>query len=116
MLARFPLLVLAVAALLAAPAAAFAQQTSPSRVAPAAAPAGPRLDQTAIAMRSHAAAAADSAALVPQQRQAMGKPIAMMVVGGAAVILGALIGDVPGTLFMIGGAVAFLYGLYQYIK
>jgi hypothetical protein len=39
-----------------------------------------------------------------------------MVVGGAAVVLGALIGDDVGTVFMIGGAVALLIGLYQYLQ
>jgi len=39
-----------------------------------------------------------------------------MIVGGAAILVGAIIGDAAGTLFMIGGAVALLVGLYQYLQ
>jgi hypothetical protein len=59
---------------------------------------------------------ADVSATQRAQPQSMGKPMAMMIVGGAAVILGALIGDDVGTIFMLGGTIAFLIGLYEYIK
>ena len=39
-----------------------------------------------------------------------------MVVGGAAIIVGAIIGDDPGTVIMVGGAIIGLYGLYQYLQ
>jgi hypothetical protein len=42
--------------------------------------------------------------------------MAMMIVGGAAVLLGAIIGDTPGTVIMIGGAVIGLIGLYEYLQ
>jgi len=32
--------------------------------------------------------------------------------GGAALITGAIIGDTPGTIIMIGGGAVLLYGLY----
>ena len=35
-----------------------------------------------------------------------------MVLGGAALITGALIADTPGTIIMIGGGALLLYGLY----
>lgn len=82
--------------------------------------AGPRIEATAAGIRrAHADVRADSAQATSAalaQRQSMGRPVALMVVGGAAVVLGAVIGDAPGTLFMIGGTVAFLYGLYQYLQ
>ena len=31
-------------------------------------------------------------------------------------VLGALIGSEVGTLFMLGGGVAFLIGLYEYVR
>ena len=40
----------------------------------------------------------------------------MMIVGGAALIVGAVIGDTPGTIIMVGGAVVGLVGLYQYLQ
>ena len=46
----------------------------------------------------------------------LGQARAMMVVGAAALITGAIIGDTPGTIIMVGGAVIGLYGLYQYLQ
>jgi len=50
------------------------------------------------------------------QRANIGQSQALMVVGGAALIVGAIIGDDPGTIIMVGGAVIGLYGLYQYLQ
>jgi hypothetical protein len=46
----------------------------------------------------------------------LGQSQALMVVGGAALIVGAIIGDDPGTVIMVGGAIVGLYGLYQYLQ
>ena len=85
-----------------------AQQVEP------AAQGGPRLERTAAAMRAPAAERADAA--LQARTNSMGKPIALIVVGGAAIILGAVIGDDIGTIFSIGGAIALLYGLYLYLR
>ena len=92
------------------PAVARAQQ--PNNTATAA---GPRVEVLSTGI-STADSRAESALLLQQRRQSMGKPVALMIVGGAAIVLGAVIGDDVGTLFMIGGAVALLIGLYQYLK
>jgi len=76
--------------------------------------AGPRLEQTAAGIRPASADAAE--ARMQARTNSQGKPIALIVVGGAAVVLGALIGDDIGTLLSIGGAVALLYGLYLYLR
>ena len=46
----------------------------------------------------------------------LGQSQAMMVVGAAALITGAIIGGDPGTIIMVGGAIIGLYGLYQYLQ
>jgi len=46
----------------------------------------------------------------------LGQARALMIVGGAALITGAIIGGSPGTIIMVGGAVVGLYGLYQYLQ
>ena len=46
----------------------------------------------------------------------LGQARAMMVVGVAALIAGAIIGDTPGTIIMVGGAVIGLVGLYSYLQ
>lgn len=46
----------------------------------------------------------------------LGQSRAMIVVGAAALITGAIIGGDPGTIFMVGGAIIGLYGLYLYLQ
>jgi hypothetical protein len=46
----------------------------------------------------------------------LGQARAMMIVGVAGLIAGALIGDTPGTIIMVGGAVIGLVGLYDYLQ
>ena len=46
----------------------------------------------------------------------LGQARAMMIVGGAALITGPIIGGDPGTVIMVGGAIIGLYGLYQYLQ
>lgn len=82
-------------------------------VAPAAS-AGPRIDRTATAFRVEAS---DTSSVALQRaRNDVTKPVAIMIVGGAAIVLGSVVGDEVGQLIMIGGVVALLYGLYQYLK
>lgn len=99
---------------LASAAPAGAQQPS-TRNAPALA--GPRVELSATAVRAPVAAAdGDAARAAAARRQNVGGPVALMIVGGAAIVLGAVIGGTAGTLFMVGGAVAALLGLYQYLQ
>ena len=112
MLARRRILPFVLAALVGAPAVAHAQQINPVRATSAA---GPRLDLTATAVRQ-VTRSADSAAVVFAKKNNVGKPVALMVVGGAAIILGIVLGGDVGTLFEIGGAIAVLVGLYQYLQ
>ncbi|MEP6491413.1 MAG: hypothetical protein ABJF01_01960 [bacterium] len=46
----------------------------------------------------------------------LGQARAMMVVGVAGLIAGAIIGGTPGTIIMVGGAVVGLLGLYDYLQ
>lgn len=39
----------------------------------------------------------------------------LMIVGGAAIVIGAIAGDDAGTILIIGGAGFGLYGLYMYL-
>jgi len=115
MIARLRVVVLALTVAVTAPALAPAQQpTKAARTIPAA---GPRVELTATAARQRPQAIDSSAAATQAaRRKNMGQPVALMVVGGAAIIIGAVIGGDAGTIFMIGGAVAGLIGLYQYLQ
>jgi hypothetical protein len=113
MLARLRLFVLVVVALVCGTSPIHAQQAAVRDPVPAA---GPRMDASATAMKRMAPVTVDSASAQQRRNQGAGQPVALMAVGGAAIIIGALIGDDVGTVFMIGGAVALLVGLYKYLQ
>jgi hypothetical protein len=100
---------LALVMALLAPTSTHAQER-----AAAALNAGPRLEVTATAMRP--LSADTTLASASAASAATAKPVTLMVVGGAAIVLGAVIGDDVGTLFMVGGAVVLLVGLYRYLQ
>jgi hypothetical protein len=45
-----------------------------------------------------------------------GRNVALMVVGGAALIIGAAIGGTAGVLIAVAGAAVGLYGLFNFIQ
>lgn len=45
-----------------------------------------------------------------------GRNPAMMIVGGAGLILGSIIGGDTGTIIMMGGGALGLYGMWQFLK
>ena len=90
---------------------------SAAPVAPAA-PAGPTLAAAAVAARpvqsDRRPTSADArAAVVPRAHH--GQAAALMIVGGAAVVLGILVGGDAQTPLVVGGAVVGLIGLYKYL-
>lgn len=95
-----------------APATSATPQPSATTSAPKG---GPRVELTATAMRRFAQTA-DSTTIQRGQPTNLGKPMALMIVGGAAILLGAIIGRRVGDVFMIAGAASLLVGLYQYFK
>lgn len=52
----------------------------------------------------------------PPKREDTSRNRAMIIVGGAALIVGALVGDDAGRIIMVGGAGLGLYGLYRYLE
>jgi len=77
--------------------------------------AAPLLSQQAVGVRR------SSVAPLPQPKPAPFRADtrqnrALMIVGGAGMLAGAVIRDNAGTLISVGGAVVFLWGLYQYVN
>jgi hypothetical protein len=97
-------------------AQALAPHTPPADVAAPKRPAsGPTMEAATIAVRPVESKTLQlNAAAAP--RKGYGQPVALMVVGGAAVLTGLIIGDAPGTIIAVGGAVMGLYGLYEYLQ
>lgn len=75
-------------------------------------PAGPTLNRAAAGVRVTRTDAPPPAPQPAETRQNK----AMLVVGAAGLIVGAIIGDTAGTLIMVGGAVIGLFGLYKYLE
>lgn len=84
---------------------------APAEVAPTAA--GPTRDAATVAVRHHAAA--DAPAPQPAAR-GHDRGTALMIVGGAAILTGVVIGNGAGYAISVAGAVVGLYGLYQYLQ
>lgn len=82
-------------------------------VAPATEPVtGPTLAAASVAVRH-----AEAPVTAPAPRRAgYGQPIALMVVGGAALLTGLILNNDAGTVIAVGGAVVGLVGLYQYLQ
>jgi hypothetical protein len=103
---------------LARPAAAQSISLAPAPepaaiAAPMAEPAaGPSLAAASVAVRHAELPTAPS----PAKRAGYGQPVALMVVGGAAVLTGLIIGNDAGAAIAVGGAVVGLIGLYQYLQ
>jgi hypothetical protein len=79
----------------------------------AATPRGPSIASARVA--SHAISTPRGAPPVLQNRSSNRNAVALMIVGGAALVVGAVIGDDAGTLVMLGGAGIGLYGLYLFL-
>ena len=77
--------------------------------------AGPTVEAASSAVRPVLAFGAS----VPQAwdaQRALRRSETLMIVGGAIFLAGAIIGDDPGTIIMITGAVVGIYGLYLYLQ
>lgn len=100
---------------IAVPAAAVsAQNPAPARAASSSA--GPTVGASAVGVRRSETTSATSAAPAPQARLGAGRNVALMVVGGAALIIGAVIGGTAGVLIAVTGAALGLYGLYNFVQ
>ena len=106
----------AFAALLALPTTLAAQElAATTAVASPAAPAlgGPVIQQAGI---TRAAVAPEPAELNLQGGMSRDKNVRWMIVGGAILVVGSIIGGDVGTVLMIGGAVIGFTGLYRYLQ
>ena len=97
--------------------ALIAGSTNAQQVSGAAAK-GPTLQAAAVGFRPAENKVDASAKLTtsPIVRRHQGQDVALMAVGVGAMIAGAIIGDTPGTIIIIGGAAMALFGLYHYLE
>ena len=124
MLRRLAPFALAACAALALPRASRAQDLAPATTgtaaaqpAPAVTPAGPTMENATVTLKRPSTEQQSTKAPVVVARRGGGdQPTALMIVGGAAFLAGAIIGGDAGTIIMVGGAGVGLYGLYLYLQ
>ena len=117
-----------VALAIAAPASVFAQQ-SPADIALGPVVAAPHITAPApvlsLTLRGESAilglrlspVTLPGMSMVPVQSQSrQSQNVALMIVGGAGLIVGSIIDGDTGTIFMVGGGVVGLVGLYRYLS
>ncbi|MEP6992052.1 MAG: hypothetical protein ABJA80_14060 [bacterium] len=85
----------------------------PVAAEPAAAPVGPTLDAASVAVRRPAA---DVNTPAPAAARGHDRGTALMIVGGAAILTGLVVGSGAGYAISVAGAVVGLYGLYVYLQ
>ncbi len=76
---------------------------------------GPSLAAASAGVRANVARE-DASSRAASHDGGIGTAGVLMIVGGAAILAGLLIGGGAGTAIAVGGAVAGLYGLYLYLK
>jgi c-di-GMP-binding flagellar brake protein YcgR len=105
-------LAIGLSALALIPAASNAQQSKQLSTK------GPTLQSAAVGFRVKEAKvdASTKVTAAPLVARHQGQDVALMAVGVGAMIAGALIGDTPGTIILIGGAGMALFGLYHYLE
>jgi hypothetical protein len=74
----------------------------------------PFADKASVGVRQLAPNSPVPYATPPKEK--VGSNVALMIVGGAGLIVGAIIGGTAGTIVMVGGGVVGLLGLYRYLQ
>jgi hypothetical protein len=73
---------------------------------------GPTQRAAALSPRHTSSTSKDVNAM---RRPSRGSGVGLMILGGAALVTGLIIGDDAGTVIAVGGALVGLYGLYVYL-
>jgi len=88
-------------------------QSAPTAASVGVAPAsGPTLRASRLSPRR---ASSTSTEMNAMRRPSRGSGVGLMILGGAALVTGLIIGDDAGTVIAVGGALIGLYGLYVYL-
>lgn len=78
---------------------------------------GPTIESAALGIRiipSNAAAASNNAKA--RRGSGVDHNVALMIVGAGAMVAGSFINGTAGTIFLVGGAVVGLYGLFTLLQ
>lgn len=99
------------------PAVAAPSAEQPAAVQPAASqPASLAPFEQNARVGVHALSPSGPVPFAPPRREHVGSNVALMIVGGVVLVIGAVVGGTPGTIIMIGGGVVGVIGLYRYLQ
>jgi hypothetical protein len=89
--------------------------TRPGSEIPTRAASGPTIESAAVGIRP---APSNVAAASSQRRRRSGVDhnVTLMIVGVGAMVAGSVIDGTAGTVFLVGGAVIALYGLFHFLQ
>jgi hypothetical protein len=73
---------------------------------------GPTMEAASLSPRLNRSAALETHAM---RKPSGGSGVGLMILGGAALVTGLIIGDDAGTVIAVGGAIIGLYGLYVFL-
>ena len=101
-----------------APSLAAQDAAAATAAATAASITGPRVELARVGVSAPvvAAAAVAEPSLVPQNPALRRRGVPQMIIGGVAILGGAIIGDDVGTIISLGGLAYGIYGLYLYLN
>lgn len=78
---------------------------------------GPTVAASTVGIRAPVAERSNAkSAAAADPHLGAGQNVALMVVGAAAIIVGAIIGETAGVLLAVIGAAVGLYGLYNFVQ
>lgn len=77
---------------------------------------GPTIESAAVGIRPTVSTEAAASPQRARRRSGMNSDVVLMVVGGATMLAGAVIGGDAGTIFMVGGGIIGLWGLYNFLQ
>lgn len=89
-----------------------AAQSAPDSLAFMSPMSAPAWTNVGVGLHTKASAVPVRGILQPESSQSA----AMMIVGGAGLLVGAIVGGKPGTVLMVGGGVLGLIGLWRYAR
>jgi hypothetical protein len=100
------------------PASAFAVSPAPAPAASTGGSNGPTIEMAAVGVRPAPSKvdATQARARAARRSSGVGHAGALIVVGAGAMVAGSVIDGEAGTVFLVGGALIALYGLYLLVQ
>jgi hypothetical protein len=88
----------------------------PGSEIPTRAASGPTIESAAVGIRPAPSSVAAASSQSRRRRSGVDHNVTLMIVGAGAMVAGSVIDGTAGTVFLVGGAVIALYGLFHFLQ